>query len=639
MTTADEVALCESIVEQFETVGLGTDLDTNDLHPPFQSSLTRILKRKVFSPGGSGSSGYSDIYTDVYTDNLGSGTGAWVDMPRRSLQLRPMPEPFTGQNPPYDPTWVKRWVPIKRHACHTKVVRTIESFVAPGALYGDGVPGGGQQQPSGHDDTVQMNNAISAALRFAHNNGNTDLVVSFTRTYICNNTLTLSPDRIAVGVPVPNGLQNPHATSSIEFTGPGGITRHYKDSSGNFVVTNHGADRINASVKVYTDRTKFTSCRIDSNRPHSADGGRNNDFEAQHAFWFIATTDCELRNVFCSNFMGDCIAVAGVSGTNPRGTVGLRVYNCRFVNNGRHCITPLGVHLDFYGNTFERNSSHLCDLETSGTGEMYNHMYRNNRFTGCRGSGMRMPAFAGVGTKQCNAHGTFLRGCAWIENVRDYVTYNATNQNSGAFDMILSSLDLGWTEPASPQSRTVTQCTTAIGSNTVSSPNFALNAPTATWTGELRAALSGPGIPTNSYIDEILSPTSLRIVTPGGTGATANSSTATLSITCIAGPYGVPTNVGPDHASCGEHESTDLRVIRNMWSRNGPSAAMWRIGGDTPPGYQGFNHEGGAAGYNRIQFQYNYGPCVNSVTGDSAFLNCTNIIDGHITSSVVPLIP
>ncbi len=218
MTTADEIALCEAIIDQFETTGLGKTIAADGYnvgsttYPPFASSITRVARTKVFSATTSGPSGFSDIFTDVFTDNTGTGSaGGWVAAPSRVRLNRPMPELFTGQNPPYDPVFSLRWCKAKWHNCHTKTVRTIEQFAAF-TLHGDGIPGGGQQQPNGTDDTVAMNDAIARALRFAHDNQNTDLVVSFTRTYICNNTLTLSPDRIAA-LPVPkppNGLQNPH---------------------------------------------------------------------------------------------------------------------------------------------------------------------------------------------------------------------------------------------------------------------------------------------------------------------------------------------------------------------------------------------------------------------------------------------
>lgn len=510
MSYDDERLLCESIVNQFKTVGLGLQLNSNEtalispptLAPPFQSSIRHIVKTRVFSPGGGTGNNWPDFTNAFQGPNIG-GTDAWVDMPSRCRQPRPMAEPFTGQGPPYDPTWVTRWVPMESHQPKHRTVRTIESFVGPGALFGDGVAGGGQQEPNGHDDTTQMNNAIAAALRFAHNNANTHLVVSFTRTYICDNSLFLDPDRVAVGIPIPNGLQNPHATSSIEFTGPGGITRHYKNSSGALKVYDHGPDRLNASVYVSTDRTKFTSIRIDSNRRRADDGGRNNDFEAQHAFWFLSALDCELRNVYCSNYMGDGIAVAGNA---SKGSEGIRVYNSKFINGGRHCITPLGSNLDFYNNYFERNTSHLSDLETSGSGAMYNAIYRNNRFTGCHGDGMRTPAYATVGLTQCSSHGTKLRGCAWVENVRDS---KSGAPFRGPLSLFVGSLDLGW--EINQPTRNVTQGSTTLHGLTLTSPNFNLHVPDATWQGEERAAISGSGIPVGSYIGDVVNATTCTI--------------------------------------------------------------------------------------------------------------------------------
>ncbi len=337
-----------------------------------------------------------------------------------------------------------------------------------------------------------------------------------------------------------------------------------------------------------------------------------------------------MRNVFCSNYMGDGFAVASGGPSNSIDPDGVRIYGNTFINGGRHCITPLGSNLDFYANRFERNTSHISDLETSGSGVLFNHLYRNNLFVGARGDGMRTPTFAGAGTKQCDAHGTFLRGCAWVENARWYTTLNTVNINYGAISIFPGALDLGWKRNIVPN-RTVTNCTTTIGSHIVSSPNFGLTLRSATWQGEYRAAISGPGIPAGSYIDDILSTTQLRFIGPGGASATATSSTATLQITCIAAPYGSPTNVGPDHASLGEHEGCDLYVIRNMWSRN--TGVTYALGGDLPNGYQGPNHEGGATGWSRALFQYNYGPTqLGDPPAGLSFLNTTNIFGTHMTS-------
>ncbi len=707
MTTADEVALCEQIVDEFHTVGIGTHPVTNEFQPPFVSTLTKIVRRRAFNISGSGPSGYSDIYTDVYSDNLGSGSGGWVDVSRRCRQNRPTPK--VAQTLPYDPTWTSRWVPFERRACTAKRVRTIESFLAVGeTLYGDGKAQGKDGVDAGHDDSDILQACLDRALRFSHQfqfgpnifPANYHLVVSLTRTYRCDTKLTFSPDQLIDPISAGIGKQQP--LLSFELTGPGKLVRPRYNADGTIWYSRNGPDRINAHLKIYTDKTKLTSFTVDGPRPVTQDGGRNNDFEAQHAVWTIGANDVEIRNVTFQNYMGDGIAVAGTIADG--GSDGIRVYGNRFVNGGRHCITPLGSNLHFYNNYFERNSSHICDLETSGSGQMYNHLYQNNRFHNCHGSGMRMPAFPVKGLGQCDAHGTFLRGCAWIENVRT-TTNPATS--AGAFDMIASTLDLGW--QANVLTRNVTASATTLHGLRITSANFNLHVPDATWQGEERASISGPGIPTGSYVADVESATSLTFrnydkisrtfgatsdghITTGSTTVTSASigfdatnvgatitctgipdntyivsvtnattavmsqaatqtsttrllhlnagATATASVTvklqCVAGPYGAPTDVGSDHASLGMHESADLFVIRNIWSRNGASAAMWQLGGDTPAGYQGTGHEGGPAGYNRVRFQYNYGPCINSVTTDSAFLNCTDQNDVHFVRSQIP---
>ncbi len=104
-----------------------------------------------------------------------------------------------------------------------------------------------------------------------------------------------------------------------------------------------------------------------------------------------------------------------------------------------------------------------------------------------------------------------------------------------------------------------------------------------------------------------------------------------MTLSCIAGPYDAPTNVGSDHASLGPKETQDVFIVRNMWSRC--SNVVFNFGFDVPPGYQGTTHEGGPGGVTRMFCELNYGPWRHLQANPGTNFNVTDQNNVHLTTA------
>jgi hypothetical protein len=268
-------------------------------------------------------------------------------------------------NPPYPIVWVMRWEPVNTHPLWSKRVRTIESFLLAGeTLHGDGVT----------DDTVVFNRCLGRVRQWAGGNyfPNFDDVVTLTRTYLCDQPLEVA------------GIT---PRTSLEITGPGGTTRTpYRGGLPQTEQPYFGSDRFQPNwIFRNCKRLKLTSFKINSWRRPQNSGGRNNDYEAQHGIWGDEECeDLEFRNLTITNVMGDGFQ----SFSN-----GLRVYGCRIINTGRLVAAPWATDVDFYGNYCERNSASMFDIETLGSTQMSNQVFRNNEFWNCHGVFLHIPNF------------------------------------------------------------------------------------------------------------------------------------------------------------------------------------------------------------------------------------------------------
>jgi hypothetical protein len=285
-------------------------------------------------------------------------------------------------NPPYPIVWVQRYEPMRRHRQKAKIKRTVESFLTGGeVLHADGVT----------DDTTVLEACLNRAKALANGNPfDADIVVSLTRTYLCDgridiNAVTPGPGVAGVDEPLDPQGANPAESYYLEITGPGGIMRTPRPS---------GLDPDpNPDIRFFPNlvirdakRLRLTSFRIAGWRRQTARGGRSNKDtrEAQHGIYEDTGEDIEYRNLTIEHVEGDAIQ----SFAN-----GCRIYNCRFNNLGRLIAANWCTDGDFYGNYATENSASMFDIETLGSSQMTNQVFRHNEFWNCRGIFLHIPDF------------------------------------------------------------------------------------------------------------------------------------------------------------------------------------------------------------------------------------------------------
>jgi hypothetical protein len=319
----------------------------------------------------------------VYTED-----DEFVPMSSYKQQRRGTSTASPATNPPYPIVWVQRYEPMRRHRQKAKIKRTVESFLTGAeVLHGDGI----------NDDTAVLQSCLNRAKALANaNTFDADVVVSLTRTYLCNGQITINAV-YGTGVSSANRPLDPQGADPdesyyLEITGPGGIMRTPMPN-GLVAKPYLGSDRFFPQLALRdVKRLRLTSFKIAGWRRQTQSGGLDgSDYEGQAGVWegnnpgsSPIGEDIEFRNLTIEHVMGDAVT----SFAN-----GSRIYNCRFVNLGRLVASNWATDVDFYGNYCERNSASIFDIETIGSTQMTNQVFRYNEFWNCHGILLHVPSW------------------------------------------------------------------------------------------------------------------------------------------------------------------------------------------------------------------------------------------------------
>jgi len=282
-----------------------------------------------------------------------SEDGSMVKSPIHGRVTRYIATPYTGQSGPYKPIPVTMFAPLSCHSTVQHTVRTIESFLAKGeVLHGDGVT----------DDTVVMNACLSRAVRMAEKL-NSELVVSLTRIYLCDDTLMLAMWRAAPNSP---GKVVPIVPMvGLQITGPGRTVRTYNDWSRRMTA---GLPVESCWQAVLARRLKFQAFGITGFRQNGA-RTKNKEVEGERGIFLISCQDVEVTEMDITNTMGDHVSF----GSNPyavdaatKRNKNVRLYGGHWKNSGRLMLEPLCSDLDVYGILWEICAASVMDIEVTG---------------------------------------------------------------------------------------------------------------------------------------------------------------------------------------------------------------------------------------------------------------------------------